>query len=69
MADLSDFKSGQIVGVRMAGTSITKPVELFGEVRSTVWKVIRGFEKKKKGKTCSIKQNSGRKRKLSVRDL
>ena len=47
----------------MAGTNITK---LFGAARSTVLKVMTAFEKE--GKTSSLKQNSGRKRKLSDRD-
>ena len=64
MADLSDFKRGQIVGARMAGTSVTKTAELFGEVRSTVSKIMTAFEK---GGKTSPKQNIGRKRKLSDR--
>ena len=50
----------------MAGVSATKMVELFGGARSTVLKVMTAFEKK--GKTSSLKQNSGRKRKVSDRD-
>ena len=49
MADLSDFKRGQIVGVRIAGTSVTKTVELFDVARSTVSKIMTAFEKE--GKT------------------
>ena len=50
----------------MAGTSATKTVELFGVASSTVSKVMTAFEKEEK--TSSLKQNSGRKRKLSDRD-
>ena len=63
MADLSDFKRGQIVGAHLAGT---KPPELFGVVRSTVLKVMTAFEKE--GKTSSEKLNCGRKWKLSDRN-
>ena len=64
--DLSDFKRSQIVSVRMAGACVTKIVELFGRARSTVSKVWTAFEKE--GQTSSLKQNSGRKWKLSDRD-
>ena len=66
MADLSDFKRGQIVGACLAGAIVTKTAELFGVTKSTVSKVMTAFEKE--GKTSSLKQNSGRKRKLSDRD-
>ena len=48
MADLSDFKRGQIVGARMAGASGTKTTELFAVARSTVLKVMTAFEKEGK---------------------
>ena len=66
MADISDFKICQIVGASIAGASGTKTFELFSLARSTVLKEMIAFEKK--GKTSSLKQKSGRKRKLSNRE-
>ena len=53
MADLSDFKRGQIIGARMAGASVAKSAELFGVVRITVSKVMTSFEKEGKPSNCS----------------
>ena len=61
MADLSDFKRGQIVGARMAENA-----ELFSVARKTASIVMSAFEKE--GKAFSLKQNSRRFRKLSDRD-
>ena len=66
MASLSDFKRGQIVDARMTGACVTKTAELFGVARGIVWKIMIAFEKE--GKTSSLKQNSGRKRKLFESD-
>ena len=65
MADLPNFKRGQIVSARKAGARVTKTTELFGVARSTISKVMTECDKE--GKTFSLKQNSGRKRKLSDR--
>jgi hypothetical protein len=40
MEDLSDFKKGQIVGVRLAGASVIKTATLLGVSRATVSKVM-----------------------------
>ena len=66
MSDLSNFKKGQIVGARMAGAGARKTAELFGIARRTFSKVMPTIEKE--GKTSSLKQKSGRNRKLSDRD-
>ena len=50
----------------MAGASVTKTAELSGVAKSTVTKVTTAFEEE--GKTFSLKQNSGRNRKLSNRE-
>ena len=63
---MADFQRDQILGAHMAGASVTKTAESFGVTRSTVSKVMTAFEKE--GKTSSLKQSSGRKRKLSDRD-
>ena len=49
MADLSDFKRGQIIGAPMAGASVTKTAEIFGVAKSSVLKVMTTIEKE--GKT------------------
>ena len=48
MADLSDFKRGQIVGACMVGTSVIKTVQMFGISRGIVSKVMIAFKKEKK---------------------
>jgi hypothetical protein len=40
MEDLSDFESGQIVGARLAGTSVIESATLLGVLRAKVYKVI-----------------------------
>ena len=48
MADLSDFKRGQIVSAHMASTSVTETTELFGVTRSTISEIMTAFEKEGK---------------------
>ena len=51
MANLSDFKRGQMIGTRMAGAGVTKTTELFYVASSAVSKVMTPF--KKEGKISS----------------
>jgi hypothetical protein len=64
MGDLSDYGTGQIVGVCLAEASITKMATLFSVSRA-VFKVVMAYTDH--GKT-SAKRNSGQKPKLSTRD-
>ena len=47
MADLSDFKRGQIVGASIAGGWVKRD-DLFGVEMSTVRKIIVAFDKERK---------------------
>ena len=58
MADLSDFKRGQIVGTRMASASAIKIGELFSVARSIVSREMTAFEKE--GKTWKTLEKSER---------
>ena len=49
MANLSDFKRGQIVRAHMVGASVMKIAELLDVTRSSVSKVMTAFENE--GKT------------------
>jgi len=40
MRDLSDFQSGQIVGARLAGASVTETATLLGVSRAALSKVM-----------------------------
>jgi predicted transcriptional regulator len=59
MGDLYDFGRGQIVGVHLAGASVTKTATLLGVSRATVSKVMLAYMDH--GKTTSVKWNSGQK--------
>ena len=66
MGDLSDLERGQIVGVHLAGASVTKIVILFGASRASVLSVMTAYTNHRK--ISSPEKNSGRKPKLSERD-
>ena len=66
MGDVPDFQRGQIVGVCLAGASVTKIVTLLGVSGAAVCKVMMTYTNH--GRTSSPKRNSGRKPKLSERD-
>jgi hypothetical protein len=51
---LSDFERGQIVGARLAGTSVTKTATLLGALRATVSKVMSTYTNH--GKTTSAER-------------
>jgi IS30 family transposase len=57
MGDLSDFERGQIIGVHLAGASVTKTATLLDVLRATVSKAMSAYTNY--GKTTSAKRNSG----------
>jgi transposase len=59
MVDLSDFKSGQIVGAHLAGASVTKMATLLCVSRAAISKVMTAYTNH--GKTSSAKRNGGQK--------
>ena len=66
MGDLSDFQRQQIVGVRLAGASVTKTGTLLGVSRAAVSKVMTAYTNR--GKISTPMRNSGRKPNLSERN-
>jgi predicted transcriptional regulator len=65
MADLPDFQRRQIVGARLATSSVHKRAILLGASRAAVSKAMTAYTNH--GKT-SAKRNSDRKPKRSERD-
>jgi len=66
MGDVLDFQRWQIVGVHLAGASVTKMTTSLGVSRAAVSKVMKLYTNYKK--TSLAKGNSGWKPKLSERD-
>jgi transposase len=66
MRDLYNFERGQIIGVHLAGASVTRIATLLGVLIATVPKVMSAYTNH--GKTTSTKRNSGRKSTLKERD-
>jgi transposase len=65
MGDLPDFERGQMIGVRLAGASVTKTATLLGVSRATVSEGMWAFTSH--GKTTSAKRNKWRKSTLRER--
>jgi len=65
MGDFSDFQKGRIVGVHLAGASVTRTATLLGVSKAVVSKVMTSYTNN--GRTSSAKRNSGQKPKLSER--
>ena len=65
MGDMSDFRTGQTVGARLAVASVNKTATLLSVSRAAVSKVMTHTSH---WRTSSAKRNSGQKRKLSERD-
>jgi len=59
MGDLSDFQSGQIVGVHLAGASVTKMATFLCASRAAISKVITAYTNHEK--TSLAKRISGQK--------
>jgi hypothetical protein len=66
MGEFSDFQRGKIVGVHLAGASVTKTAALLSVPRAAVSKVMMTYTNH--WRTSSAKRNSGQKPKLNGRD-
>jgi hypothetical protein len=66
MGDLSNFERGQIIGVCLAGASVTKTATLLGVSRVKVSKVMLAYMNH--WRATSVKRNSSRNSTLAERD-
>ena len=57
MGDSSEFQRGQIVGVHLAGASVSKMATLLGVSRAAVSKVMMTYTNH--GRTSTAKRNNG----------
>jgi IS30 family transposase len=67
MGDLSNFERGQIVGVHLAGSSVSKTATLLGVLRATVSKAMSAYMNH--GKTMLRCTNDVTTIKLDMRQL
>jgi hypothetical protein len=66
IGDLSNFESGQIVGLRLSGASVIKTATVLGVPRGPVSKVMSAYTNH--GETTTAKRNNGQYSTVTERD-